>query len=98
MLPCAIRIYFYEKYFQAEKRGLVMVNFFSYFLTCSNHSTLNDVVSKYLLVFYQVKFSDQSFWYQYELKCLKGQCRRKQFSKFVQKDSETRCGVEYLFL
>ena len=34
-------------YFQAEKRGLVMVNFFSYFLTCSNHSTLNDVVSKY---------------------------------------------------
>merc|ERR1712088_481695 len=29
----------------AEKRGLVMVNFFSYFLTCSNHSTLNDVVN-----------------------------------------------------
>ena len=29
-----------------------MVNFFSYFLTCSNHSTLNDVVSKYLLVFF----------------------------------------------
>merc|ERR1719189_8801 len=29
----------------AEKKGLVMVNFFSYFLTCSNHSTLNDVVN-----------------------------------------------------
>jgi len=29
----------------AEKNGLVMVNFFSYFLTCSNHSTLNDVIS-----------------------------------------------------
>ncbi|XP_023321043.1 dipeptidase 1 isoform X2 [Eurytemora carolleeae] len=29
----------------AERRGLVMVNFFSYFLTCSNHSTLNDVIS-----------------------------------------------------
>jgi len=29
----------------AEKRGLVMINFFSYFLTCSNHSTLNDVVN-----------------------------------------------------
>lgn len=28
----------------AERKGLVMVNFFSYFLTCSNHSTLNDVI------------------------------------------------------
>ena len=33
-------------HFQAEKNGLVMVNFFSYFLTCSNHSTLNDVISE----------------------------------------------------
>ena len=24
-----------------------MVNFFSYFITCSNHSTLKDVISKY---------------------------------------------------
>jgi len=31
---------------QAEKKGLVMVNFFSYFLTCANHSTLNDVVGE----------------------------------------------------
>jgi len=28
----------------AEKKGLVMVNFFSYFITCSNHSTVNDVI------------------------------------------------------
>ena len=33
--------------FQAEKKGLVMVNFFSYFLTCSNHSTMNDVIGTY---------------------------------------------------
>ena len=32
--------------FQAQKNGLVMVNFFSYFLTCSNRSTINDVVGK----------------------------------------------------
>ena len=32
--------------FQAEKKGLVMVNFFSYFLTCSNHSTIKDVIGK----------------------------------------------------
>ena len=32
--------------FQAERKGLVMVNFFSYFLTCSNHSTLNDVIGE----------------------------------------------------
>jgi hypothetical protein len=31
---------------QAERKGLVMVNFFSYFLTCSNHSTLNDVIGE----------------------------------------------------
>ena len=31
---------------QAEKKGLVMVNFFSYFLTCSNHSTIRDVIGK----------------------------------------------------
>lgn len=29
----------------AKHRGLVMVNFFSYFLTCSNTSTVNDVVA-----------------------------------------------------
>nr|XP_040582175.1 uncharacterized protein LOC121130504 [Lepeophtheirus salmonis] len=29
----------------AEKKGLVMVNFFSYFLTCSNHSTVKDVIA-----------------------------------------------------
>ena len=39
-----------NKSFQAEKNGLVMVNFFSYFLTCSNHSTLNDVISKTRIV------------------------------------------------
>lgn len=33
--------------FQAEKKGLVMINFFSHFLTCSNHSTVNDVIGKY---------------------------------------------------
>ena len=32
--------------FQAQKGGLVMINFFSYFLTCSNHSTVNDVIGK----------------------------------------------------
>ena len=32
--------------FQAEKKGLVMVNFFSYFLTCTNHSTVNDVIGE----------------------------------------------------
>ncbi len=35
------------KYFlQARKKGLVMVNFFSYFLTCSNYSTIHNVVGK----------------------------------------------------
>lgn len=29
----------------ADKKGLVMVNFFSYFLTCNNHSTMNDVIA-----------------------------------------------------
>ena len=32
-----------------------MVNFFSYFLTCSNHSTLNDVVSKYKIYYWKLK-------------------------------------------
>ena len=32
--------------FQREKKGLVMVNFFSNFLTCTNHSTLNDVIGE----------------------------------------------------
>jgi hypothetical protein len=35
-----------DSFFQAEKKGLVMVNFFSYFLTCTNHSTINDVIGK----------------------------------------------------
>ena len=38
---------------QAEKNGLVMVNFFSYFLTCSNHSTLNDVISKRMITIHK---------------------------------------------
>ena len=33
---------------QAKKNGVVMVNFFSYFLTCSNTSTVNDVVGNYV--------------------------------------------------
>ena len=36
---------------QAKKKGLVMVNFFSYFLTCSNTSTVNDVVGNYISFF-----------------------------------------------
>ena len=43
------KITFYPSLFlslQAEKKGLVMVNFFSYFLTCSNHSTIRDVIGK----------------------------------------------------
>ena len=32
--------------FQAKNKGLVMVNFFSYFLTCSNKSSVNDVVGR----------------------------------------------------
>jgi hypothetical protein len=35
---------------QAKKNGLVMVNFFSYFLTCSNKSSINDVVGELNLV------------------------------------------------
>ena len=30
-----------------------MVNFFSYFLTCSNHSTLNDVISKRMITIHK---------------------------------------------
>ena len=33
-------------FLKAKKKGLVMVNFFSYFITCSNHSTINDVIGK----------------------------------------------------
>ena len=29
---------------QAAKRGLVMINFFSYFITCSNTSSITDVI------------------------------------------------------
>jgi len=32
---------------QARKKGLVMVNFFSYFLTCSNESTIHNVVGEH---------------------------------------------------
>lgn len=32
---------------QAKKKGLVMVNFFSAFLTCSSESTVRDVASEY---------------------------------------------------
>ena len=32
--------------FQAAKRGLVMINFFSYFITCSNASTITDVIGE----------------------------------------------------
>ena len=31
---------------QAAKKGLVMINFFSYFITCSNVSSLNDVIGR----------------------------------------------------
>ena len=30
--------------FQAAKNGLVMINFFSYFITCSNVSSINDAI------------------------------------------------------
>ena len=43
---------------QAEKNGLVMVNFFSYFLTCSNHSTLNDVISKRMIIIHNYEHDD----------------------------------------
>ena len=43
---------------QAEKNGLVMVNFFSYFLTCSNHSTLNDVISKRMITIHNDEHDD----------------------------------------
>ena len=32
--------------FQASKGGLVMINFFSYFITCKNVSTMSDVIGK----------------------------------------------------
>ena len=41
---------FFLSFLQAKNKGLVMVNFFSYFLTCSNTSTVHDVVGKYFLV------------------------------------------------
>ena len=44
---------------QAEKNGLVMVNFFSYFLTCSNHSTLNDVISKRMITIHNDEHDDE---------------------------------------
>ena len=31
---------------QAAKKGLVMINFFSYFITCSNVSSITDVIGK----------------------------------------------------
>ena len=45
---CNLDPYVFLLFFQAKKRGLVMINFFSYFLTCSNSSTINDVVGKFL--------------------------------------------------
>ena len=30
-----------------------MVNFFSYFLTCANHSTMNDVIGKFQEVLFK---------------------------------------------
>ena len=32
--------------FQAAKKGLVMINFFSYFITCSNVSSITDVIGE----------------------------------------------------
>ena len=32
--------------FQAAKKGLVMINFFSYFITCSNVSSITDVIGR----------------------------------------------------
>ena len=42
--------------FQAKKRGMVMVNFFSYYLTCTNHSTIHDVVGMNGLFFIKKGF------------------------------------------
>ena len=36
----------HQLYFQAAKGGLVMINFFSYFITCSNLSSITDVIGK----------------------------------------------------
>ena len=44
---CIAKSDFSKFSFQKEKKGLVMINFFSYFLTCSNHSTVNDVIGKF---------------------------------------------------
>ena len=47
-ISCALQKSDFSKFsFQKEKKGLVMINFFSYFLTCSNHSTVNDVIGKF---------------------------------------------------
>ena len=43
-------------FFQAKKRGMVMVNFFSYYLTCTNHSTIHDVVGMNWLFFIKKGF------------------------------------------
>ena len=48
-------------FFQAEKKGLVMVNFFSYFLTCSNHSTLNDVIGQFISLLLFVRPHQEKF-------------------------------------
>ena len=33
---------------KAAKGGLVMINFFSYFITCSNMSDITDVIGQYI--------------------------------------------------
>ena len=46
--------------FQAKNKGLVMVNFFSYFLTCSNKSSVNDVVGRLCVLLYHLSSYERS--------------------------------------
>ena len=41
---------------QAAKKGLVMINFFSYFITCSNVSSLNDVIGRQATILWNEKW------------------------------------------
>ena len=42
---------------QAAKKGLVMINFFSYFITCSNVSSLNDVIGRQATILWNEKWT-----------------------------------------
>ena len=40
---------------QAEKGGLVMINFFSYFISCSNSSSIADVIGQSSVISQNIK-------------------------------------------